>query len=583
MSINRLSEQQKKKRRKRIIITVVIVVLVLVIAAVLLVRLRESIAEKYAKEETVEVLAATVSTGSIRTTVSGSGSLSNEESVDVVLPANVVIDQIAVSSRDSVEEGELLATINTESVITAMAEIQAKLDELDVELSEAETEEVDSEILAPVAGRVKKVYASVGEDVAATMYENGALVLLSLDGYMTLDIDLTEEEEEAEEESGRGSREMSETEEAVAEETEESPEFPDLSVGDKVSITDSYDDTFTGTVKLVTDDLIRIYVADNLAAYGDVGVVTVDGVEIGSGTFEIHEPLAVTGYAGTVTDIYVSRGDQVEAGETLLELSNTSYTAHYESLLKERAVLEEELQQLIQIYQEGGIYAPVSGLVDSLSYNTRNAKASSSDTTFMTIRPSENIIVTVYVDESDVLSLAVGQEATITVSSIDDGSFTATVTEIASEGTSSGGVTQYAVTMTMERTDEMKSGMTVTAAISISGAEDALILPADAVQQSRDTYYVYTSVDEESGSPSEMASVEIGVSGNGNMEIVSGLSEGDVVYYTKEETSQSSFGFSASGMSGSRSSRSSSSSSSSSSSRSNSNSTNSSSEMFGGR
>lgn len=559
MSMNRLSAQQKKKRRKRIAVTLVIVAVVIALAAVLLVMLQRNITEKYADEEEIEVLTATVTTGSIRTTVSGSGSLANEESEEVVLPAGVIIDEIHVRQRDTVEEGELLATVNIESVITAMAELQTELDELDVELSEAEAEEVDDEITTPVDGRVKKVFAGAEEDVTAVMYEHGALVLLSLDGYMTLDIDLSPEEEEkdqsgrASREMGRGSAEAEEaepTEEELAEQAaaEEAAAaaaeiIAGLEAGDKVSVTDSYDDTFTGTVDRVTEDVLRILVSDTDAVYADTGVVTVDGAEIGSGTFAIHEPLAITGYAGAVEGIYVSRGDWVEAGDTLISLMNTTYTAHYESLLKERAALEEELQTLIRIYNEGGLYAPIAGSVSSVSYNTRNAEASTTETTVMAIRPSESIIVTVYVDETDVLSLSVGQEATVTISSIDDETFTAEVTEIDTEGTSSGGVTTYAVTMTMERTDDMRSGMTATAAIAIAGAEDALLLPEEAVQQSRDTYYVYTSLDEETGSPAGTASVEIGVTGNGNMEIVSGLSEGDTVYYTPEEERFSFGGF----------------------------------------
>lgn len=550
MSMNRLSAQQKKKRKKRIAVTIVIVAALLAVAAVLLVMLQRNITEKYADDEEVEVLTATVSTGSIRTTVSGSGSLANEESEEVILPANVVIDQIEVRSRGTVEEGDLLATVNTETVITAMAELQAELDALDVELSEAETEEVDSEILSPVSGRVKRVYAAEEEDVAATMYESGALVLLSLDGYMTLEIDLTPEEEAEEEEeraSGRGSREMASQEaEEEAEEPQaaEAPaaEIPEVSVGDEVTVTDSYGDVFTGTVDRVTADVIRILVTDKNTVLGDEAVATVDGEEIGRGTFQVHEPLAVTGYAGTVESIEVSWDELVESGDTLLTLTNTTYTAHYESLLKERAELEERLQTLIDIYQEGGIYAPIAGTVDSISYNTRDAEASETDTTILTIRPSDSIILTAYVDESDILSMEVGQEATVTISSIDEETFKAEVTEIDTEGTSSGGVTQYAVTMTMERTDDMRAGMSATAAIAIAGAEDALLLPEDAVQQSRDTYYVYTTLDEETGSPAGTASVEIGVTGNGNVEIVSGLSEGDTVYYTPPEETQS-FGF----------------------------------------
>ncbi len=527
MSMNRLSPQQKRRRKKRILITCLIVALVIATVAVGLMFLQRSITEKYAETEELEVLTATVSTGSIRTTVSGSGTLSNEESSEVILPAKLLLDEIFVNRSETVEVGDLLATVNTESIITAMAELQTELDELDEELSEAETEEVDSSITAAVSGRVKAVYAAVGEDVSAVMYEDGALILLSLDGYMTVTLDMSRNDNPS---AGSG-------------EPQEEEALPELAVGDSVTVTEADGDSFTGTIDRIAGDTVQVLLTDYGPAYGEEVTVSKDDVEIGTGTLKIHEPLAITGYAGTVDYLYVSVNEWVYAGNTLLTLSNTSYTAHYESLLQERAALEEDLQTLITIYQEGGIYAPIAGKVDSLSYSDRNmpTTASSTDSTLLSIRPSDSIVVTVYVDESDILNLSAGQDATVTVSSIEDETFRATVTEVATEGTSSGGVTQYAVTLTMERTDSMRSGMTATAAISISGAENALLLPSVAVQSSRNTYYVYTGYDAELGELTGAASVEIGVTGNGNIEITQGLSEGDTVYYTQAQSSSSGF------------------------------------------
>ncbi len=46
-----------------------------------------------------------------------------------------------------------------------------------------------SYISASVSGRIKKIYAAAGDSVSGVMYEHGALMLLSLDGYMAVDID----------------------------------------------------------------------------------------------------------------------------------------------------------------------------------------------------------------------------------------------------------------------------------------------------------------------------------------------------------------------------------------------------------
>lgn len=543
MAVNRLSPQQKKKRRKRILITCIVVALVLAAVTVGLVFLQRSITEKYAEQDETEILTAVVETGSIRTTVSGSGSLSYESSESVVLPAKVLLDQVFVRMHETVEEGQLLATVNNESVIAAMAELQTSLDDLDAELSEAESDEADSDITAAVSGRVKAIHATAGEDVSSVMYEDGSLMLLSLDGYMKLVLDLSEPQEEQKRERS-GSREPSgETEQAepTPEPTAE-PIRPEFAVGDEVLVTEEDGDTYDGVIDRVAGDAVTVLLDDYGPEYGAEATVSIGGLELGKGVLGIHEPLAITGYVGTVDSLYVVLNEWVTADETLLTLSNTSYTAHYESLLKQRQELEEDLQALIAIYQEGGLYAPVAGKIDSLSYDSRTTTASNADTDILTVRPSESIVVTVYVDESDILSLSVGQEAVVTVSSIEDESFIAEVTEVGSEGSSSGGVTQYAVTMSMERVDNMRSGMTATAAISISGAENALLLPEDAVQKDRNNYYVYTARSAENGELTGMVNVEVGISGNGNIEILSGLKEGDLVYYVPSASEEFSFG-----------------------------------------
>lgn len=523
MSMNRLSPEQKRRRKKRIVTICVIVAVLIAAAAIGLVFLQRNITERFAQEDEREILSAAASLGSIRTTVSGSGNLSNEESEEVILPANVLLDEMFVRWQSSVEAGDLLATVSSESVITAMAEIQTALDELDEELGEAEAEEVDSYISAPVSGRVKAVNAVVGDDVSAIMYESGSLILLSLDGTMTVTLDLGKNED-----ASTGSGEPSE--ERV---------LPDFDLHDTVTVTESDGDSYEGSIIRIAGDVVEISLSDYGPSYGDEATVSIDGEELGKGILKIHEPLAVTGYAGTVDYLYVSTNEWVDAGETLLELTNTSYTAHYESLLQERRELEEELQTLIDIYQEGGIYAPISGKIDSRAYEDWNMPTTAEDTevTLYTIRPSDTILATIYVDESDILNLSEGLEATVSVSSIEDEYFSAEVTEVASEGTSSGGVTQYAVTLSMPRTDNMRAGMSVSASISISGAATALLLPSDAIQSARESYYVYTYLDPETNSLSGMTRVELGVVGGSYTEILSGIAEGTTVYYYEADAS----------------------------------------------
>ena len=143
--------------------------------------------------------------------------------------------------------------------------------------------------------------------------------------------------------------------------------------------------------------------------------------------------------------------------------------------------------------------------------------------------------VTIQVDETDILSVQVGQTASVTVESIGQTAYSGTVTEIDTTAASSDGVTMYTATVTLDKTGYMLSGMTADVAITIQGVENALLVPADAVHRTSNTAYVYTSYDTQNQSYGSPVEVTVGMSDGDYTEITSGLKEGDVVYYTKRK------------------------------------------------
>jgi len=501
MSASRLTPQQRRQRKKRITTIIVVVLLVLVLLAVALSFLRDRITERFAEEEEIAIQSAQVTVGSIQTTVSGSGRLSDEESETISLPANLTLEKVYVNNNQSVEAGAILAAVNHPSLVAAMAQLQADLDALDEEIGEAEGEEISDTIYAPVSGRVKASYVYALADISSVMYENGCLMLLSLDGYMQMQIPAG-----------------------------------NLAADEWVTVTSSEGAEYDGFVESVVGETATILVDDKYPRIHDTMTVTKDGALLGSGTIYPHKSLSVTGYSGTVTGIYVNRGDWVDAGDMLISLADTSYSANFDSLLKERQELEEQMQALIAIYSEGGLYAPINGKVEDLSPFAVYNAASDTESTLMTLRPNDTINLTIAVDESDILNLYEGQTAVVAVDSLEDEYFFATVTEVATTGTSgSSGVTTYDVTLSMERTDNMRSGMSAGASIAISGAAQAMLLPEEAVSRTSSTYYVFTAANEETGELTGRVEVTVGVTANGKIEILSGLSEGDTVYYIEEE------------------------------------------------
>ncbi|MCD8087713.1 MAG: HlyD family efflux transporter periplasmic adaptor subunit [Oscillospiraceae bacterium] len=767
-----MSETRKKGKTKWIVIAVVVVVL-----AAAFLGLRSCAQNVTSQMSAADVRTAEAATGSIATTVSGSGTLTSQDAESITVPEGVEIDTIYVEAGDQVSEGDILATVDTASVLSAMADTQADIDELDEQLEELKDETISESITAGVSGRVKKIYVEEDDSVAAAMQESGALMLLSLDGKMAVTLaDVS------------------------------------ASLGESVTVTASDGETYEGTVAEVTSTGITVTLTDKGPAYGDTVTVTdEDGSELGSGTLYIHSELEVTGYTGTVDSVSVSEGDWVDAGDTLLKLTELGHTAEYETLLSQRADLAAQLKTLTALYQDNVITAPFDGTIqtvdadatvtattssdsdysyssstpdmssifaamgmaydggsetggfvllaaedtedgttdsdetaagaedsgtedgdsaadssetdtgtdvdssgvavtpvtlditagvllqggsiadyegqftfvllegenilqqktndatglvtfDTLTYtlsgtytyqvsqisgtdtaitydgtvytlvvtvtagengalsiqaevenqdsdtllftntltsdsgtstdlsdilsdvdlseytsgitdsitssisdsltssvsssltsgltssyslgdtsslttstSTTSSAASASDVTVMTIAPNEVMSVSISVDELDILSLAKGQEAAVTIDAIEGETFTGVVTAIDTIGSSSGGVTKFTVQVAIEKTSQMLSGMNASVEITIAESDDCLVIPEDALNQSGNTTYVYTSYDESSDTLGGETEVTTGVSDGTSVEILTGLEEGDTVYYRYSE------------------------------------------------
>ena len=183
-----LRKSKKRKKRRRIITVFLILCLLIAGVATGVIFLRRRVTRQF-MARSGEATSAKVSYGSISTQVSGSGTLVNVDEESITIPAGVTIDEITVSEHENVISGQLLAKINIASVMQAISSIQETIQSLDSDITDAGYDVIDKEIKAGVAGRIKQIYAKDGDDVIACMYEHGALALLSLDGYMAVEID----------------------------------------------------------------------------------------------------------------------------------------------------------------------------------------------------------------------------------------------------------------------------------------------------------------------------------------------------------------------------------------------------------
>lgn len=497
---DKLSQEKKQRRRKRLRRVIIIVAVIFAALVMVVSHLRKNVDARFAATQK-DVQSYTVAPGTIHTLVSGSGVLEQVDEEDVTVPAGVEVDEVIAEAGDAVAKGDLLAKVDMASVVDTLSSTQDQIKTLDKKINSAKSDTASTSVTTSVGGRVKKIYAQVGDNVVSSVTENGALALLSVDGYMAVDF-----------------------------------ESDSCARGDAVTVTLSDGTAVEGTVESATLGTVTVLVTDNGPALDEqVTVADAAGKTLGTGKLYIHSPVAVTGYVGTVKSISCKENANVTAGSTLMTLRDTKTSANFDALLRQRQDLEDTLTGLLTIYRDGAVLASQDGLVTSVEYDEDTA-TSATETQILTLYPQKQMTVTISIDETDILSLKEGQEAQITVSSVSDDAFTGSVTSISKAADTSTGVTRYSAEVTLDREEGMLVGMTADVDVRIEGTENALIIPVDALHQNSASYYVYTGYDEAQKRYTGRTEVTIGMQNDDDVEITSGLKEGDTVYYTEADS-----------------------------------------------
>lgn len=179
----------KKSKKKKIISLIVVVAVAGTSGAVVYRKVRRPVA---AATEVSKVQTAEVKKGNISNTITGTGNLELDDAEAVSIPSGLTIGDVLVESGDYVSAGTVLANVDSASVQTAMDEIQSELEELDEKIRTCQEDEDANAVVSSVSGRVKAIYVEEGSDVADIIIEKGALIELSLDGYMAVSIEKTD-------------------------------------------------------------------------------------------------------------------------------------------------------------------------------------------------------------------------------------------------------------------------------------------------------------------------------------------------------------------------------------------------------
>lgn len=203
----------------------------------------------------------------------------------------------------------------------------------------------------------------------------------------------------------------------------------------------------------------------------------------------------------------------------------------------------------------GSITSPASGTVKSVTIaqgmnigTAETASGARANQRVATIATGGLPIATFNISEIDVSIINPGQKATITLDSIADKTFTGKVVSVDRVGSITNNVTTYPVIIQLDTSsDQILPNMAATANIIIDSKSDVLIVPSQSVkyQNGQESVTLMRNDREQN------VAVETGIFNDTQMEIISGLNEGDIIITgTSTSTNQTTQGRSGSFMFG---------------------------------
>ena len=471
---------------------------------------------------------AAVERRDITSEITGSGSLeaANSYSVTSLVDGTILADYF--EEGDQVDEDTVLYDIDSSDMASSLEQSEISLSQAQRSYNNKLKDLADLTVTAPKAGQVVDIAVEAGDDVSA-----GQTVATIRDSdTMTLKVPFL-----ADEAAGFY---VGQSAQVTLDSTLEV-------LNGTVTEVSGVDQVLTGNV-IVRDVTIQVSNPGGLST-SQTGSATVDGCASASGgSFSYLAERSVTAeVSGTVASIHVSEGDRLSQGGAILTLTSDNLEDELQSAAEALRNAELSLESRYDQLDNYTITSPISGTVIDKNYNA--GENIETGQTLCSIYDLSYLTLTLNVDELDISNIQVGQQVLITAEAVEGRTYTGVVTKVSVAGTSSSGTTTYPVTIRIDETDGLLPGMNVDATITLDSAGGVLAIPSAALNRGNTVLVTADSPSAANGTLMEgiggdgeqyySVPVEVGVSDDSYIEIISGLQEGDTVAYIPTTSSGS--------------------------------------------
>ena len=480
--------------------------------------------------------------GTIQSTVQGNGSAVPKESASITLSAAGTVQEVFVTVGQQVMAGDPLYTIDSQDARDKLQKAQENLDKLLKDMADLQEDAANLTVRAPFAGKLQDVKEfqpdqEVGKETPVATLVNDKKLKLSL--YFSYAYE------------------------------------DQISVGQSVDVSiPAVMRTFTGTVEKINKvsyispegavHFEAVVVFDNpgtLTAGMDASAMLTagDGTQIypyQNGQTEFYETRTIEAKANGPV---VGMGNlldhaNVEAGEALLYLGSSTIDSDIRAKQSEIEEAQTALDEASKALADFNAVAPIDGTVTSCTLS-EGAEVKSGDTVVI-ISNTTTMLVTITVDDRNISFIKPGDYVDLDWNGT---TYQGVVTAIDMGKAESGsGMTNYPVTLTVENYDgSLMDGAWLQYSFVTSESSDCILVPTSAVKYVSDAdgnrqAVVFVKRDArpddvpeldlpqvEPGQQRQFPSEEdgfypvivtTGISDTENVEITSGVQEGDEVF-----------------------------------------------------
>lgn len=481
----------KKKKSKKSIIILIVVLVIVALAVVGYIRMSANLAE--AAKTTYDIV--DVTKGTIEVKVKGAGTVEPMSDDTVYADAASTVKDVLFENGDAVSADDIIAVLESDALESEKSSIEQQIDELDMSILTARSTSGSKNVVSPIEGVVKAVYAKEGESVDAVMERDGALAIVCPDDLMQTVV----------------------------------PYENALAPGNAVTVTVGTQ-SVNGVVVSTSGGKATVQFEDSDFALDDSAVVTdANSSEIGSGTVLVANPVYVSAHGGTVDDVRVEVGDDVSRNGKLFTLEGEILSSSLYSLLEQRESLQEDLDGIVADIDGLSVRAGSDGVITGLSL--KNGQPVQQGAALFTVQSSDTVKIDVEIDELDIADIEMGDAATVTFDALPEKTFTADIIKINPVGVANNNVTKYTVTLSLEDAQNVLLGMSADVLIVSQQVQDALLIPVEAIQVINGEKFVVfeQDIDEDLMYTPATHKVMTGITDGVNIEVTEGLSEGDRV------------------------------------------------------